>query len=66
MPEGLMLLATTIGSFSCSGSSCSAASLMVNQSLSCVTRSSPAQQALDDAQCLVLAVALGHRVDAQV
>jgi len=39
MPDGLIVDAVTIGSFSCSGSSCSLASFIVNQSDSCVTRS---------------------------
>ena len=64
MPDGLICEATANGISSCSGRSCSAASCSVNQSLSSVTRS-PREQPADDADRLVLAVALHHRVDAE-
>ena len=64
MPDGLICEATANGMSSCSGRSCSAASCSVNQSLLWVTRS-PLQQPADDADRLVLAVALRHRVDAE-
>ena len=64
MPDGLICEAMANGMSSCSGRSCRAASCRVNQSLF-VGDALAAQQAADDADRLVLAVALGHRVDAE-
>ena len=64
MPDGLICEATANCMSSCSGRSCRAASCSVYHSVFLVTRS-PLEQAADDADRLVLAVALGHRVDAE-
>ena len=64
MPDGLIWEATTNGMSSCSGNSCSRASLQ-GEPVALRGDALAAQQAPDHADRLVLAVALDHRVDAE-
>ena len=64
MPDGLICEATANGISSCNGSSCSAASLQ-REPVAFVGDALAAHQPADDADRLVLAVALHHRVDAE-